>query len=62
MSERTNDYDMLKNIANQPSEAFRHHVAIMKELDKTGIKPNPVPQVDTMTERTNPKQMCSYWR
>ena len=60
MSERTKDYDMFKEIASQNTEAFRHHAAIMNELNKAGFKPNPVPQVDTTTERLIPKQMYRY--
>lgn len=60
MSDLEHDRALLEESIKSETSAFEHHAKIMGELESTGFKPNPVPQVGFEQPSPPPAKACFY--
>lgn len=60
MSELEKDRALIKQSMESATSAFEHHAKIMQELESSGFKPNPIPQVG-IEQPAPPTKTCVYF-
>lgn len=60
MSELEKDRVLIKQSMESGTSAFEHHAKIMQELESSGFKPNPIPQVGVEQQAPSIKN-CVYF-